>query len=90
MKTIAEGGQTTVQDNILIITGGDAVTLLIPAATSFVNYKVKLFFTRSQSGFEVVTDANGKCVASWIRGGRWNVYFEKAGYMPKKISIQVK
>jgi len=52
--------------------------------------KVKLFFTRSQSGFEVLTDANGKWVASWIRGGGWNVDFEKAGYMPKKISIQVK
>ncbi len=52
--------------------------------------KVKLFFTRSQSGFEVLTDANGKWVASWVRGGGWNVDFKKAGYMPKKISIQVK
>ena len=52
--------------------------------------KVKLFFTKTQSGFEVLTDAKGKWVASWIRGGGCNVDFGKAGYMPKSISIQIK
>ena len=39
VKAIAEGGQITVHDNSLIVTRADAVTLLIPAATNFVNYK---------------------------------------------------
>lgn len=51
--------------------------------------KVKLFSLRAQSGFEVVTDKNGKWIASWIRGGGWKVDFEKIGYMPKRISIRV-
>ncbi len=52
--------------------------------------KVKLLFTKTQSGFEVLTNAKGKWKASWIRGGGCNVDFEKAGYMPKGISIQIK
>ena len=50
---------------------------------------VKLFSMRAQSGFEVMSDASGTWIASWIRSGAWNVDFEKVGYMPKKISIQV-
>jgi tetratricopeptide (TPR) repeat protein len=49
--------------------------------------KVKLFFPRSNSGFEVVTDASGKWTASWIRGGTWYLDFEKVGYATKKISV---
>ena len=52
--------------------------------------RVKLFSLRAQDGFKIVTDEKGKWIASWIRGGGWNVDFEKIGYMPKKISIQVK
>ena len=52
--------------------------------------KVKLFSLRSQSGFETVTDANGKWKALWIRGGKWNIDFEKSGYMPKKLSAELK
>lgn len=50
---------------------------------------VKLFSMKAQSGFEVISDASGKWVASWIRGGAWNIDFEKVGYMPRKISIKV-
>jgi tetratricopeptide (TPR) repeat protein len=52
--------------------------------------KVKLFSLRAQSGFETVTDANGKWKAIWIRGGKWNIDFDKIGYMPKKISAELK
>ena len=51
--------------------------------------KVKLFSLRGKSGFEVKTDAQGKWTASWIRGGTWTIDFEKAGYMPKGITVQV-
>lgn len=47
--------------------------------------KVKLFFVKTQSGFELTTDANGKWVALGVKGGRWNIDFEKPGYMIKKI-----
>lgn len=52
--------------------------------------KVKLFSTRSQSGFDVKTDTGGRWIASWIRGGAWDVYFEKIGYMTEKGSIDIK
>jgi tetratricopeptide (TPR) repeat protein len=51
---------------------------------------VNLYSIKGEAGFNVETDAEGKWVASWIRGGAWNVDFEKIGYMPKKISINVK
>ncbi len=51
---------------------------------------VKLFSIRAQSGFEVMTDASGKWIASWIRSGAWNIDFERVGYMPRKISVQIK
>ena len=51
--------------------------------------KVKLFSMRAKGGFEVMTDASGKWVASWIRSGGWNIDFEKVGYMPRKISVQI-
>ncbi len=51
---------------------------------------VKLYSLKGESGFEVKTDEEGTWVASWIRGGAWNLDFEKIGYLPKKISIEVK
>lgn len=51
--------------------------------------KVRLFSLRTQSGFEVVTDKSGKWTAAWIRGGGWNIDFEKIGYLPRKISVEV-
>ena len=51
--------------------------------------KVKLYSIMGQAGMEKVTDKDGKWVAARITGGAWNVDFEKAGYEPKKISMQV-
>lgn len=51
--------------------------------------RVKYFSVRTQSGFENVSDKEGKWVAAWIRGGGWNIDFEKFGYEPKKISVEV-
>lgn len=39
LKAVPEGGHMKVEDRDLIITGADAVTLFIAAATNFVNYK---------------------------------------------------
>lgn len=51
--------------------------------------KVKLFSVRGQAGFEVTTDGEGKWVASWLRGGAWNIDFEKIGFTPKQITIEI-
>jgi tetratricopeptide (TPR) repeat protein len=51
--------------------------------------KVKLVYVKTQSGKELISDKNGKWVAMGIKGGTWNVDFEKIGYAPKKISITV-
>jgi tetratricopeptide (TPR) repeat protein len=51
--------------------------------------KVKLFSVRASQGFDTVTDAKGIWKANWIRNGQWNVDFEKLGYGPKKISMQI-
>ncbi|MCX7973814.1 MAG: tetratricopeptide repeat protein [Candidatus Aminicenantes bacterium] len=51
--------------------------------------KVKLFSLKTQTGFEIATDKNGRWVAAWIRGGGWNIDFEKFGYIPRKISVEV-
>lgn len=51
--------------------------------------KVKLLFVKGNAGFDVVTDATGKWVASWLRNGAWNIDFEKLGFYPKQISIEV-
>ncbi len=50
---------------------------------------VKLFSLRAQAGFEIKTDGEGKWVAAWLRGGGWNIDFEKFGYEPKKISVSI-
>jgi len=51
--------------------------------------RVKLFSLRGKEGFETLTDAEGKWVAAWIRGGKWNIDFLKVGYEPKKISANI-
>jgi TolA-binding protein len=51
---------------------------------------VKLVHASLNQGFNVVTDSEGIWVASWIKGGSWNIDFEKKGYVPKKIGIKVK
>jgi tetratricopeptide (TPR) repeat protein len=52
--------------------------------------KVKLFSLKGQSGFETTTDESGEWKALYIRGGSWNLDFDKPGYMPKKLSAEVK
>jgi tetratricopeptide (TPR) repeat protein len=48
--------------------------------------KVKLFYTKTQSGFETTTDAKGKWTAMGVKGGMWYIDFEISGYEQKKIS----
>ncbi len=52
--------------------------------------RVKLYSLKAGAGFETYTDKNGKWKALWIRGGKWNIDFEKIGYEPKKISVEIK
>jgi len=51
--------------------------------------KVKLVWAKSTSGFEVMTDKDGKWTGAWLHSGTWNVDLEKIGYMPLKKSIEV-
>jgi predicted Zn-dependent protease len=51
--------------------------------------RVKLFSLKANEGFELKTDKDGKWVAAWIRGGEWNVDFDKIGFEPKKISMNI-
>jgi Tfp pilus assembly protein PilF len=50
---------------------------------------VKLFSVKAQQGFEVKTDKSGKWMAAWIRSGGWTVSFEKVGYAPQNVTINV-
>ncbi|MFW6139722.1 MAG: tetratricopeptide repeat protein [Acidobacteriota bacterium] len=50
---------------------------------------VKLYSVRAEGGFELKTNKSGKWVAMGIRGGEWEIDFEKAGYMPKGITVDV-
>jgi tetratricopeptide (TPR) repeat protein len=50
---------------------------------------VKLFSLRGNSGFEIQSDQDGKWVAAWLRGGGWNIDFQKFGYEPKNLSVSV-
>ncbi len=50
---------------------------------------VRLFSLKAASGFNVKTDSKGEWKAMWIRGGMWYIDFEKPGYLPKKISVNV-
>jgi tetratricopeptide (TPR) repeat protein len=51
--------------------------------------RVKLFSLKANEGTEVKTDKSGRWMAAWIRSGAWNVDFEKIGYAPKKISVEI-
>jgi len=51
--------------------------------------KVKLFSVKASQAFTVETDEEGVWHGNWIRNGTWNVDFEKLGYAPKKISMQI-
>ena len=51
--------------------------------------KVKLFFVKTQSGFETTTDKKGKWSAMGVKNGMWYIDFELTGYEPKKISTNI-
>lgn len=65
-------------------------TITDPEGNPIPDVKVTLFSLRANSGFETKTDKNGLWKAMWIRGGKWNIDFEKSGFEPKKISISLK
>jgi len=50
---------------------------------------VKLFSVKAQQGFEVQTDKKGKWLGAWIRSGGWTITFEKVGYAPQNVTINV-
>jgi tetratricopeptide (TPR) repeat protein len=51
--------------------------------------RVKLAYAKSNEGFEVKTDNEGKWTGAWLRGGSWNIDFEKIGFETKKIVFEV-
>jgi Tfp pilus assembly protein PilF/5-hydroxyisourate hydrolase-like protein (transthyretin family) len=51
--------------------------------------RVKLFSLKANEGTEVKTDKSGKWLAAWIRSGGWNIDFDKIGYAPKKIMVEI-
>jgi tetratricopeptide (TPR) repeat protein len=51
--------------------------------------KIKLFSIKAHAGFETSTNAKGEWKAVYIRGGVWNIDFEKEAYYPKKISVEL-
>ncbi len=50
---------------------------------------VKLFLLKTQSGFELTTNKEGKWVAIGVKGGTWHIDFFLSGYLPKKMSITI-
>lgn len=50
---------------------------------------INLYSKRAASGFEVMTDSYGKWRAFYIRGGPYDIDFEKSGFMPKKINLNI-
>ena len=50
---------------------------------------VKVYCVRGASGFEVTTDNKGVWRANYIRNGPYDIDFEKPGYMPKKINVNI-
>jgi len=50
---------------------------------------VKLAYAKSNAGFEVKTDKEGKWTGAWLRKGSWDIDFEKIGFETKKIVIEV-
>jgi tetratricopeptide (TPR) repeat protein len=50
---------------------------------------VKLYCIRGASGFEVTTDNEGVWRANYIRNGPYDIDFNKPGYMPKSINVNI-
>jgi tetratricopeptide (TPR) repeat protein len=51
--------------------------------------RVKWYLEKAQGGATVVSDEKGEWTMNWIRVGSWDVDFEKIGYEPKRISVQI-
>lgn len=60
------------------------------AGNPLAGVKIKLFSVKAQSGFETTTNAKGEWKAPYIRGGTWNIDFEKESYLPKKLAAEFK
>jgi len=56
----------------------------VPGAT------VKLFHVKSDSGFELKSDEQGQWSGAWLRNGLWYLDFEKEGYIPKRLSVELR
>jgi tetratricopeptide (TPR) repeat protein len=52
--------------------------------------KVSLFSELAQAGFDAYTDADGKWIGAWIRGGQWTMNFTKVGYLPEQVIADLK
>jgi len=50
---------------------------------------VKLFHVKSDSGFELKSDEQGQWSGAWLRNGLWYLDFEKEGYIPKRLSLEL-
>lgn len=50
---------------------------------------VKLFHVKSDSGFELKSDEQGQWSGAWLRNGLWYLDFEKEGYIPKRLSLDL-
>ena len=50
---------------------------------------VKLFHVKSDSGFELKSDEQGQWSGVWLRNGLWYLDFEKEGYIPKRLSLEL-
>ncbi len=51
--------------------------------------RVKFYLEKAQGGTNGTTNAKGEWSMNWIRNGSWDVDFEKIGYEPKRISVQI-
>jgi len=51
--------------------------------------RVKLYSRRASSKMETNTNVNGEWKAMWIRGGTWDLDFDKTGYQSKRFSTHL-
>jgi predicted Zn-dependent protease len=61
-----------------------------PDGKTIADVAVKLYSHRAGAGLETKTDKKGAWKAMWIRGGKWDLDFERNGFEPKKISTSLK
>ena len=49
--------------------------------------RIKLTFVQSNNGFETKSGKDGRWTGAWLRGGDWNLDFDKVGYQPAQVSV---